>query len=126
VLAERYDDSVSPPSHPRGTEIGGGLPDLHTAWQLLAILGHGFTILEHRDLATESDPEMPWYEALAARRFAVGIADGAHRRPCGTVISQRVRRHITGDASHCAPATGAQGKGERIRNEGIEQRKRCR
>jgi sterol 24-C-methyltransferase len=67
VLTERYDDGAEHRAIRKGIEVGGGLPDLHTASEALAAIeAAGLTILEHRDLAGESDPETPWYQPLAA------------------------------------------------------------
>jgi sterol 24-C-methyltransferase len=88
-LTERYDDGAAHRAIRKGIEIGGGLPDLHTGAQVLAAVeAAGFEVLEHRDLALESDPQTPWYLPLASRWSFTGAR---HTRAGRWVTNQAVR-----------------------------------
>lgn len=51
---------------------GNGLPDLPHESEISAALREaGFDLVEARDLATESDPETPWYRALQGRDLSL-------------------------------------------------------
>ena len=68
-LTDAFDPSN--PEHMRiKAEImkGNGLPDLpHESAISSALRDAGFNLIDVRDLATESDPETPWYRALQGR-----------------------------------------------------------
>ena len=51
---------------------GGGLPDIALTSEVCdALRRAGFELLEARDLAPESHPEMPWYRALQGRDLSL-------------------------------------------------------
>ena len=61
------------------TMVGDGLPELSGAEKIRAALRKaGFELVEARDLAPDSDPETPWYCALARPLLQPGEAFRAH------------------------------------------------
>ena len=72
-----------------GIEAGDALPDIVPFAAVLdALEKGGFQVLEHRDLAPESDPETPWYEPLAGRWSISGFR---HTRAGRTATNLAVR-----------------------------------
>jgi sterol 24-C-methyltransferase len=74
-LTDKYDPNNA--EHRRlkhGVETGDALPDL---WHWKDVLGAleqaGFQVIEHADVALNSDPETPWYEPLAGHMTVAGF-----------------------------------------------------
>ena len=71
-------------------ETGNALPDIaHTSEVCDALRAAGFDLLESRDLATESDPETPWYRALQGRDFSIASIP---RTPAGRFLTNLTLR----------------------------------
>jgi len=66
-------------------ETGNALPDIADTSEVCdALRAAGFDLLESRDLATESDPETPWYRALQGRDFSISSIP---RTPAGRFLT---------------------------------------
>jgi sterol 24-C-methyltransferase len=90
-LTDRYDPDN--PDHRRikgEIEEGNALPALATAPEVIEALGGaGFEVVAFRDVAPESDPETPWYRALAGHDLSLR---GLPRTPMGRRLTNRVVR----------------------------------
>ena len=87
----------------RGIEQGDALPELVSFDVVLqALRASGFEIMESRDLASESDPETPWYQPLAARFALRGFK---HSR-AGRALTNRALRVL--EVSRVVPRGSAQ------------------
>ena len=71
-------------------ESGDALPDIAFASEICtALRTAGFELLESRDVASESDPEMPWYRALQGRDLSL---KSIPRTPVGRTLTNSVLR----------------------------------
>jgi sterol 24-C-methyltransferase len=72
-LTDRYDpQSAEHRGIKKGIEEGDALPDILTIDETAACLsGAGFEILSARDVALDSDPEVPWYLPLTGRELSL-------------------------------------------------------
>lgn len=71
-------------------ERGNGLPDIAVTSEICTALRMaGFELLEARDLAPESDPEMPWYRALQGRDLSLSSIP---RTPLGRALTNLTLR----------------------------------
>ena len=71
-------------------EAGDALPDIAFASEICtALRTAGFELLESRDLAPESHPEMPWYRALQGRDISL---KSIPRTPVGRALTNSVLR----------------------------------
>ena len=79
--------------------MGSGLPDIGGAAEICAALSTaGFELLEARDRAPESDPEMPWYRALQSRDLSLASIP---RTSIGRALTNLALR--TGEAARLLP-----------------------
>ena len=66
-------------------ETGNGLPDIALTSEVCdALRTAGFELLEARDLASDSDPETPWYRALQGRDLSL---TSIPRTPVGRALT---------------------------------------
>ncbi len=71
-------------------EVGNGMPDTPTTAEVDAALrAAGFELLEGRDLASEADPEMPWYRPLQGDFFSLASLP---RTPTGRALTNLTLR----------------------------------
>ncbi len=72
-MTDNYDPSN--PEHDqikRDIMIGNGLPDIETISDInKGLVDAGFEVIESRDLASDSDPETPWFLALQGKDFSL-------------------------------------------------------
>lgn len=70
--------------------VGNGLPDITSTHEICnALRDAGFEILEARDMASDSDPETPWYRALQGRDFTLASIP---RTPIGRFLTNLTLR----------------------------------
>lgn len=76
----------------KGIEEGDALPDIWGFEDVLAALREvGFEVLDHRDLAPESDAETPWYLPLADKWYTV---QGFRMTPAGQWMTHQMVRGL--------------------------------
>lgn len=85
-LTDRYDPSDA--EHRRikkGIEEGDALPDITTIGQTEeALRGAGFELVDGRDVALDSHPDLPWYLPLTGRELSVRSIP---RTPAGRAVT---------------------------------------
>lgn len=96
---------VFDPSDPQHLQIkegimtGSALPDIASTTEVCeAVRAAGFELLEARDLASESEPETPWYRALEGRDFSLASIP---RTPLGRALTNLILR--VAEAMRLAP-----------------------
>lgn len=79
---------------------GNGLPDIARTSDIgPALVAAGFELVEARDLASESDPETPWYRALQGRDLSLASVP---RAPLGRALTNLALR--AGERLRIVPA----------------------
>ena len=88
-LTEQFDPQNAQHLHIKKViEMGNGLPDIAATSEVCtAFRMAGFELLEARDLAPESHPEMPWYRALQGRDLSL---TSIPRTPVGRALTNLV------------------------------------
>ena len=89
-LTASYDDkNAEHRAIKKGIEEGDALPDIATFDEVKdALTGAGFEIVAARDLASDSDPETPWYLPLSGQ----WTIDGFKHTPAGRWVTNRLVR----------------------------------